>query len=288
MVYYVDVLFGVNAVMDTLALSLTAFSCRRTVSKKRLVGSGCFGGLWGCVPLFFPRAGTLAQVLVGLIGVGGAVWFLFLPKSKREWVRLCLMTLFTVCFLGGIAGWVWQNTNLSLGIQMAAKQMALLPLLASGCCGFALFRLLSFFFTAFMPRGSYRTTLRLWLGGQSTVVETFLDTGNFLRMDPKGRPMVLVSFRAIAPLLPLWVQQLFLAQEETEAIVSGLQAAGWESFPVSYTALGNQNGALPAVVLQKGECLGNGKVLTPLVAAIQNGSFGQAGEAIVHPSLLTE
>ncbi len=287
-VYYVDVLFGVNALMDGMVLCLTAFSCRRKVPKKRLVLVSCYGALWGLAPVLLPGIGIGGRCLLALGGIGSAVWMLFLPKSRREWLRLTAMTGFVCCFLGGAAGWVQQNTNWLLGMQWAAEQMTLLPLLASGCCSYGLFRLLSCFFTACLPQGTYQTTLRLWLGEDSTVVEAFLDTGNFLQRDAKSRPILIVSFRAMAPLLPLWVQQMFLAKEEPRQIVCALQAAGWEAFLLSYSALGKKDGVLPALVLKKGECLANGKVLAPLVAAIHDASLGQAGEAVLHPCLLTE
>ena len=285
MVYYLDVIFLVNGVLNYLALWFAGLLQKRPAKGWRLFLGAASGAGGYCLLLFLPPPSALVQVVLGIGLLLLALLIGYGPHSPGELARLFGMALLALFLLAGallflLSAWPqvenqWRKTGV----------VSLLPLLAASAAVFGLLTLARQPLLLLSSRRTEGCLMRFWLGQHSTDTVGLLDTGNFLQKDALGHPVVIVSFSAVHPLLSLESRLLFLDHAPPEQVISQWKKEGRLGELLPYSSLGQEKGVLPALQMDRIEFITTGKIVQKPVTAIHQGSLGGWG-AVLHPSVL--
>ena len=200
-VIYVDTLFLLNGVIDSLLLLAAARLAGEPLARWRFALGGALGGLYavaiflpGCAFLAHPlcRLGSLALMLVAAYG------------GSRRLLRQGLLFLALTCALGGgvVAIGLLGGTGLTLGngVFYSALDIKVVLLSAAVCYG-----VLTLVFQR-LGRHSAASRelmpLRLRLGEGQVALTALVDTGNTLTDPSSGRPVVVAEGERLKPLFP--------------------------------------------------------------------------------------
>lgn len=204
-VLYVDLLFFVNFVVDSLLLHLTGWLRGHYMSWKRIVLGGCIGGALAVVTVFLPSrvpGWLFSMVACGLMLPAAWGWM-----GVRSFLEDCgLLWGMSMLFSGGVL-LLLQGTGAGMVRGGAVYLELSMPILFLGT-GMA-YGLLSL---CGRP-GRFRKeravcSVVCTVGGRCLQFDAFVDTGNLLR-DSAGRRVILLS--------PSLTEKLLMPDEELPA-----------------------------------------------------------------------
>ncbi len=244
---YVDLLFGLNTMINYLLLrgSAAIGGCRSRFW--RMLGAAGLGGLYA-VAVVLPGLELLQGTVFQMVCAAGMVLLAF--GWKRNTLKQGLFFFALSFAFGGVVLLLVQAVEpdcLFLGGQAyyAVSTPALL-LLAGACYGFAAVVLNGWG----THTGGDLVELELQLGGRKTTLKALRDTGNTLRDPITGQRILVAGWQVLERLLPdgawLWEEK-----KDPAALLTALA----EQFPelrfrlVRYEAVG-VSGLLPAVRCQ--------------------------------------
>ncbi len=241
MTVYIDLLFGLNAIINYLLLRGSAAIGGFPVKLWRLTGAGILGGLY-----------AVAVVLPGMEFLQGWVWqALFLALMvlaafgwKRAAVKQGLFFLALSFAFGGAVLLLIQAVEpdcvLLGGRAYYAVTMPALLLLAGVCYGLAALVLNGWG----THTGGDLIKLEIALGERSASVTALRDTGNTLRDPITGQPVLVADRKILKQLLP----DLPEGQNPSEFVRQvGVRHPELRFRLVPYRAVGTDHGLLPAV-----------------------------------------
>ena len=261
MTVYVDLLFGINAVINYLLLRGSAALSACPVRGWRLAAAACLGGAYAVlavVPGMEPLNGVYFQLLcAGVMLLAAFGW-------KRNTVKQGLF-FFALSFVFSgavmIAVQLVEPDFVLLGgrAYYAVSAPALL-LLAGLCYGVAAVVLSGWG----QHTGGDIVPLELSLGENTVQLRALRDTGNTLRDPLTGQPVLVTGWQTLTRLLPQ--ARLEQGQFRDPAGLIGVLSARCPSCRfrlVPYRAVGTRAGLLPAV---RCRCTAEGKTTQTLVA----------------------
>jgi len=250
-VIYIDQVFIGNFLMNYLILWATARIGRVERGWARLLTGAALGALYSLV-IFLPVpnfwSAPVFKVLAS-IAVAGAV---FIPLPPLKFV-MCLGAFYLASFaLGGAvlgAVYLWGSgvTASKWGVAEVIDKNFFRGIAFGSGVFVAAVRVAA----ALAKRGDWE---RWWgmpvlirFGGGSVKTRAFLDTGNSLRDPLTGRPVVIVEYGVLKPILPLDVQHYF-EKVESEGIWEVLSRLGGERkarfTAIPFRSLGQARGVL--------------------------------------------
>ena len=211
-VYYIDILFLVNWMMNVSILLLTGKCLRRRIRAKCLCLAAAVGALWACVSAVIEVI-CEAHFLVRII-VWGMDW-LILPllmvrvaygeKERRELLRGLIFLYGMAVLLGGVIHAIWENTRLGhfwqvwmAGSEAEAISIWLLALSMAG--GLAVIEL-GRRYRSLSSRRENIQEVTLCYEGRKQTIKAFWDSGNQLRDPCTGKGVHIVETEVLQPLL---------------------------------------------------------------------------------------
>ncbi len=236
---YVDLLFGVNTLINYLLLRGSAAMGGCPAGFRRLVGAACLGGLYA-VATVLPGLELLQGMVFQLVCAAGMILLAF--GWKRNALKQGLFFFALSFAFGGVVLLLVQAVEpdcLFLGgkAYYAVSTPALL-LLAGACYGLAAV-VLSGWGT---HTGGDLVALELQLGERKTNLKALRDTGNTLRDPITGQRILVADWNVLERLLP----EVSLIRDPTEL---AMQFPELRFRLVRYEAVGSK-GLLPAVRCQ--------------------------------------
>ena len=189
-VIYADSLFALSLVTDYLLCLVTARFCRLRLRRGRYLLAALLGAVYA-VAVFLPGLGWLASVPVQLAAAGlmGLAAF-----GGEERLGRCMAAFLALSATFG--GMVWAAAMRWGSLPMPDARLLLA---AFGLC-YTLLTLLSR--TRHRREGSRTCEAVLFLGGRRAAFRVLRDTGNCLTDPVTGAEVMIVSPRALSPLLP--------------------------------------------------------------------------------------
>jgi len=190
-VVYVDSVFALNTAVDYLVLLLTARLAGVPLRRGRYLLAALLGGSYA-VAVFYPGMLVLAQLPVKLV-VGGAMALMAFGGEERL-LRLTLLMLAVACGLAGCVlglGLLAQTRiPVSRGIFYTDIDLRVLILSAAAAYG-----ALALVFRASARRGVQGdlVPVRVCIQGKTAELTALLDSGNGLRDEGSGRPVLVVA-----------------------------------------------------------------------------------------------
>ncbi|MCD8324302.1 MAG: sigma-E processing peptidase SpoIIGA [Clostridiales bacterium] len=185
-VWYADVYFLVNFLMNASALFFAAALCNGRVSVQRILLASA-GASAARVFLLILLPGWIGQILlVHMVVHPLTVYLALLPDGWRDFLRLMLSVCLLLLVAGGIQESIWMQAG-------AASETVILP---AGVLAMAMFAVWQFR----QRRFGRICVAELWLGGERICVKAYCDSGNLLRHPENGKPVSIVDREAIPPL----------------------------------------------------------------------------------------
>lgn len=204
MTVYVDVLFGVNAIMDYAVLLSAARFAGLYPSRLRMVLGACLGGIYAVLALAAP----ILAILPVRLAVG--VLLCLAAYGRREnFARVCLLFFVMSAAFAGIATALGAATGrrllLGAGYYFAVPARVLL---LAGAAGYGLS---AFLLRGDAAHGAVRREIErvsVCVAGQEALVSVLRDTGNDLREPVSGRAVLILGVNAARRVLPAMQETL--------------------------------------------------------------------------------
>ncbi len=204
MTVYVDLLFIVNWMINTLVLAGAVALAGEKPHRLRLPAAAALGAMY-CVLMFFPEADVLLWLGMRVL-VGAVMVYIGIPTPNlRRYLRALMMFYISLAVFGG--GMYLFYTFTAAGAEMLYSNgvfyidLPLWLLLGLSFAFYGLIRLGALLqYKKHPPEG--RVELEICLNGSYRTVTALLDTGNTL-VDPLTlAPVIVVEAKALAGLLP--------------------------------------------------------------------------------------
>ncbi|MCD8045851.1 MAG: sigma-E processing peptidase SpoIIGA [Clostridiales bacterium] len=253
-VWYADVYFLVNFLMNTSALFFAALLCNCRVSVRRIVLASA-GAAASRIFLLILLPEWFGQILlVHMVVHPLTVCFAFLPGGWREFFRLML----SVCLLLLVAGGIQESLWIQAGVTSETV------ILFVGVLAMAMFVL----WQLRQRRLCRLCVAELWLGGERICVKAYCDSGNLLRHPENGKPVSIVDRAAIPP---LWLHTVGESERICCRTVSDsafcLEVITVDRMDVYLKGTAREIRA-PLLGLHSGALMGNGDIQMLLNAAV--------------------
>lgn len=200
---YIDVLLGINIMMNSIILILTALAAGISYKLWRVLAAAVFGGVF-VISGIWPELSFLHSAPVKLIVSGVIVAVAFGSRSVRS-NMLLLGIFYVVSFIlgGAVVGWTyfWQNSSYLQFVQSKLKNIDIESLIQGTAIGVVLVILVMRRMLARMFRRGNFYRMVITYGGRKTEVNSMLDTGNCLYTPVGRKPVVLVEYPELEAVL---------------------------------------------------------------------------------------
>lgn len=297
---YLDVVFVVNFIMDFVILLLERKISRKNIPISRIFFGALLGAFLMCVIILIPKLNYIVYLaLCYFISSIIIVQFTFKPKKIMELVKLTFMLYIIAIVLGGIIFALYYYSTIGYGLSRMFNNEVF-----EGIDIQLLFLLLFFaiiifgvFINIFMKVTSVSKNIydiSLCYKNQKINVNALLDTGNNL-YDPITKwPVIIGEIEILKQLFEedkyLKVQNILNNIYDVQGIESVKDILDINIRLIPYASLGNDNGMLMGLVLDK-VIVNNGKEKTTnenVVIAIYNKKLSKDNSysILLHPKLV--
>lgn len=215
---YIDILFLMNFLMDTLVLLIVRriLGCRATL--KRILAGSAVGACMTCLIVALPLGGSVLKFLLFHILAASSMIVIGLRiMEARSFVEAYIVLYISGFLLGGVFQWLSQYVRY-MSIFFAFAVVSYFVVIAIWS------------YIVYLRRiEEFQCRVTFYLDGEKYSLKALIDSGNSL-MDPDtGKPVCIMERSIIEPLLKK----------------RGLAMLSF----VPYNSLGNVNGELPTVQL---------------------------------------
>lgn len=208
-VVYLDVLFGINLLMNGMVLACMKLSLREKTTWLRWLIASMAGAILYCTAFFLPIRGN---------GIGYGVYFILVAavmvkiafgvKGWRKWAAYVALQYLVAGILGGVINGIYYGLRmgeplqdaLAAGIGKADTKHNLFGFLITALAAWAIFYFGSGFFYRKRQRDDGRYQVFLRLGKQTGTVKALLDTGNSLIEPVSHAPVVVGDLAGLSEL----------------------------------------------------------------------------------------
>ncbi|WP_167956893.1 sigma-E processing peptidase SpoIIGA [Anaerosporobacter faecicola] len=251
-----DVVFGVNLIMDYLLLGMMQKIVKRESKRGRKILAAVLGGLGACLSICIPifRSGVSA-ILIGIIIAGGMLCIAFRYKTVKSLAKDIFMYYAITFLVGGILNYFYYYTSVGYyltefirGLPKKALDLTFL---------FVLFGIASGFIHIFKQvlqqmKGTRELfyDVELVFGDKKINCKGFLDTGNQLREPISMKPVVIADMAGIKEILPeelIDYAECFSCDAKHKNIDRYAVKIKW----IPYHAVGTEEGILPGIVFDE-------------------------------------
>lgn len=195
---YIDVLFLVNFMMDTLLLVFVGKVLKCSQSRARLVAAAALGALLTCVLIVIPFLPSFVKIILLYTAVNSMmIAVAFQIRSWRLFFKAFVLLYIFAFLMGGILQWFY-------------------PYLKTGSVFFSAVIVSSFmikgiwkFIAGFFFKQQKTYQVILFANGEEIVLHAFVDTGNTLKDPLSGQPVHVLDQAAIREKMENWEQEGF-------------------------------------------------------------------------------
>lgn len=291
-VLYIDILFIINWVMDTLIFYCVSLVLNKHIKHRYMIVSGALAALVYCMLLILPVLQKIPYAIYALVIPIPSLLLLYKPLHYKTFLREYLLSMFVAAVFGGVLFNCWYTFN---GVQSRVSTMSILMLMGIGVviCG-------CFYGSFYWVRRqfifpSFEYKLIVQYQGKEIETKSLLDTGNLLYTPIKHEPVLVMEYEVVQPLLTMRQKELYEqfckasdAQIE-EAILNGRYKANQL---IPFNSVGCRNGFLwgievDSILIKKYEREIN---VTSCVVGLSKEQLFSDGQyrALLHPEFILE
>lgn len=207
MVVYYDELLLINFILNTIILSLTAWSANSPAAKKRIISGALLGSIYSLGELL-PAWALLYAPLSKLLFAAFLIAVVFGRQPLRRFGILVVIFFVNSFVLGGaVIGWFYFFQSVPIQFQPSSFEITGYQLAGGGIVGIGLIVIWSRSFTKTFSRKNICFQLKICYEGQVIELNGLLDTGNRLYSPLGHRPVLLVDQEALLGLLPRTIME---------------------------------------------------------------------------------
>ena len=257
---YIDVFFMINFVMDyTLILLLGKLQKTSSTKGRRILGAlfgACSASLLICVEIPTVMELLILHVVINLLMIKIAI---SIPRKKllQSWILLYIISF----FMGGVLSW----------LQQLLKEYfrAGITFLFFVICGYYITLQIMDFLEQFWKINTNKKHVVLFDGTRNCEVQALVDTGNMLCDPITGRPVHIISNKAI---------KKFIEHNEEMKIRY-----------IPYCTIADKESVIPILKIDKMNIQGKYEIEHPLLGISECEQFGNGTyEMILNPKDLQE
>lgn len=196
-VLYIDVLFVLNFVMDLYIFIISAIVFNHSIKKRNLIiGSLLAAGMY-CLGFLVPVLRALPLYLYYFCIPVMPISIIFKPSTLKMFMKVFLISHFAAFLIGGA---VFSSYYMCLSLGIVHSLSMLIPILIGGMICLAIYLSSTFIRKRFiMPHFEY--DLGLCKGSETIILKGFLDSGNCLYTLSSHKPVSVVPYEHMEPLL---------------------------------------------------------------------------------------
>ncbi len=253
---YIDLVFGVNLIMDYLLLVMMQKLIKKNSKTGRKILAAILGGLGACFSIMVPvfRSGII-MMLFGVLLAGCMLKIAFSYDTMKALARDILVYYAITFLVGGILNYLYYYTSAGYYIT---EFMKMLPSRSLNffylICFFAIaggfIHLVKRVFIQMKGTRELFYNVELVFGEKKIICKGFLDTGNHLREPVSRRPVVIADFDGISDILPdelIDYAKDFMSDAKHKDIDRYAVKIKW----IPYHAVGTEEGILPGIVFDE-------------------------------------
>lgn len=279
---YIDILFFVNLMINTIILMASAVILRIKYSCARVFAGAAVGALYACV-IFFPKIHIIYTFAARASAAALICFIAFAPKGVRQCVKQTVVFYITTAVFGVISLALLYFTD--IGIRLGGVisngvfyfNIPITYLVLSCAVAYASISAADKFFRKRALR-SY-TDITVFMGGKSVELKALVDTGNMLRDPLSGKTVMIAEAKVMAPLFEFDIGALSDGEGEYMSLPPGFRL-------IPFSSIGKSSGILVAFVPEK--IIINNSERTNIIAAVYNSTLSKSREynALLNPEAL--
>lgn len=196
-VLYIDVLFILNLIMDFYIFVIAAIIFNHSIKKSNLIiGSILAAGLY-CLGFIVPVLRNLPLYLYYFFIPIMPILMIFKPNTLKMFIKVFLISHFAAFLIGGA---VFNSYYICLALGIVHSLSMIIPILIGGMICLIIYLSSNFIRKRFiMPHFEY--DLSLCKDGEHIQLKGFLDSGNCLYTLSSHKPVSVVPYEDVKPLL---------------------------------------------------------------------------------------
>ena len=214
MVVYYDELLLINFILNSIILSLTAWSANSPASKRRIISGALLGSFYALGELL-PALALLYTPLSKLLFTALVIAVVFGRQPIRRFSLLIVIFFVNSFTLGGaVIGWFYFFQSVPGQFESSHFVITGYQLAGGGIVGVGLIMIWAKSFIKTFSRKNVCYSLKICYEGQVIELNGLLDTGNRLYSPLGHKPVVLVDQQALIGLLSNQVIQYLIMNRD--------------------------------------------------------------------------
>lgn len=291
-VIYLDVLFFINWLMNTLIFYCVTLILNERVKNRTVILAGAVAACFYCMLLIVPILQRVPYAIYAFIIPIPSILMLYKPHHYKSFLKQYLVSMLSAALFGGVTFNIWYLVN---DIHQRVTSVSILMLAAIGI-GVSLCFYCSFYWIRkrfILPTFEY--TLAIHYQEKEVKIQSLLDTGNLLYTPSTHKPVLVAEYMAVRPLLTEAQQQTYehfceLSIEEVEKeVINGLYQ--WEDL-IPFNSVGCKGGFLWSIEVENISIYKQGmkKIVPKCTLGIASHSLFNDGQyhALLHPDFILE
>lgn len=291
-VIYIDILFIINWVMDTLIFYCVSLILNKRIKHRFMIMAGALAALIYCMLIILPVLQKIPYAIYALVIPIPSLLLLYKPIHYKTFFKEYLLSMFVAALFGGMVFNCWYLIN---GVQtnVSAISIFLLIGIGIGICGsfyggfYWIRRQLIF------PSFEYEVTIQC--RDRSVVVKSLLDTGNLLYTPVKHEPVLVMEYEVMKSLLS--PQQRDIYEEFSKAteleIEEGILSGAYKIDQlIPFHSVGCRNGFLWGIQVENVQIkkYSTQHIVTSCIIGLSNEKLfsDDQFQALLHPEFILE
>ncbi len=285
-IVYVDMLFLLNFLMDSVIIYATGLLVKKAIHIPRMILSATISALYSAI-MFFPRVSFLYSVFFKIIFLVLSVWLAFPARTLKVLVKNTIMFLAVNLIFGGMVFVVIFVTDFGTAVGSVVSNgevyINITPsvLISSTVLAYIVAYITSYIKQHNIKQSKLTTPATIWFGTKNITVTTLCDTGCSLSDPISGYPAMIISHEDGKELLP----KSFFESLTTGGIIPQEFKNRYRIIP--FSTIDNRNGIMHGFIPDKVYIHGHeiSKTVIAVSKTLLNSDTGFS--AILNPELLT-
>ncbi len=202
-VIYMDVLFMINFVMDTIIFWIVGMLVNQSIKVWRLIGGGLLAASLYCILVIVPFLQYVPYPLYSLMIPIMPILYIFKPIHFKQLLKYYGIAMLVAALLGGITFSLWYFMGKSTN---SIRQLHALTLVGIGIVVGLIFYCSFYYIRKRLILPSFEYQLEFVQGEKRVRLRALLDTGNCLYTPITHKPVIVVEYN--------WVKELLTEEEQ--------------------------------------------------------------------------
>ncbi len=288
-VLYVDVLFAINLIMDTIIFFLVSILINFKVKNSSLIIAGMMASFVYCVFLLTPLLKDIPSIIYSSIIPVVPILYLFRPNNRAKFIKYYMVSMMVAMLLGGgtFSIWFLLGNNIDDIGEISVLIIAIIAILLAGSFYFLFYNIRRRFI---LPSFEYQ--IKFIRNNKELILKSILDTGNLLYTPITHKPVIVVYYDDIKELMTKTEE--FVSKKYCGSIQELLETDNMNciKYIIPFNSVGNSSGVIIGIEVDeiKINRVGYSKSFKNCVVGVAMSPLFREGnyKALLHPEYILE